>query len=47
MTSEHGKQTIAIHILPNILRSKGNHKVKSGKLNKRDIFLRKLYKNVV
>ena len=47
MTSEHGKQTIAIKILPNILRSKGNHKVKFGQLNKRNIILRKSYKNVL
>ena len=25
MTSQHGKQTTAIHILPNISRSKDNH----------------------
>ena len=25
MTSQHGEKIIAIHILPNILRSKGNH----------------------
>ena len=27
MTSQHGLQTIAIHILPNISLSKGNHEV--------------------
>ena len=30
MTSQLGKQTIAIHIWPNILRSKGNQTMKSG-----------------
>ena len=32
MTSQPGKQTIAIHILPNISRGKGNQKMKFGHL---------------
>ena len=32
MTSQPGKQTIAIHILPNISRSKGNETMKFGQL---------------
>ena len=32
MTSQTGKQIIAIHVLPNISRSKGNQKMKSGQL---------------
>ena len=32
MTSQPGKQTIAIHILPNISRSKDNQTMKSGQL---------------
>ena len=32
MTSKTGKQINAIHILPNILRSKGNQAVKFGQL---------------
>ena len=42
MTSQPGKQAIAIHILPNILRSKGNQAMKFGQLiehNIRNIFL--------
>ena len=45
MTSQPGLQTIAIHILPNISRSKGNQTMKLGQLleyNKRNIFLKKL-----
>ena len=41
-----GKQAIAIHILPNILRSKGNQVMKFGQLieyNIRNIFLKKSY----
>ena len=40
--SQTVKQTIAIHVLFNISRSKGNQKTKFGKLieyNKRNIFL--------
>ena len=32
MTSQHGKQTIAIHILPNSSRKKGNHTMKFSQL---------------
>ena len=42
MTSQPGLQTIAIHILTNISRSKVNQTVKLGQLieyNKRNIFL--------
>ena len=43
MTSPPGKWTIAIHILPNILRSKDNKTMKSGQLieyNMRNIFIK-------
>ena len=46
MTSQPGKQTIAIHILANISRSKGNQTMKFGQLierNMRLIFLQKSY----
>ena len=46
MASEPGKQTIAIHILPNISRSKGNQIMKFAKLIEyimRNIFLEKSY----
>ena len=46
MTSQPGKQTIAIHILPNISRSKGNQTNKFGQLIEhimRNIFLEKSY----
>ena len=46
MTSQPGKQTIAIHILPNILRSIGNKTMKFGQLiehNMRNIFREKSY----
>ena len=45
MASQPGEQTIAIHILPNILRSKGNQIMKLCQLieyNKRKIFLQTL-----
>ena len=45
MTSQHGLQTIAMHILPKSLQSKGNQTMKFGQLvdyNKRNIFLQKL-----
>ena len=32
MTSPPGKQTVALHVLPNILWSKGNHAMKFGHL---------------
>ena len=46
MTSETGKETIVMHILPNISRSKGNQTVKFGQLieyNKRNISLKKIF----
>ena len=46
MTSQNGKQTIAIHMLLNIARSKGNQSIKFGQLiqyNLRNIFHEKLY----
>ena len=45
MTSQPGLQTIAIHILPNISKSKGNQTMKFGQLieyNKGNNFLQKL-----
>ena len=45
MTSQPGQQVIAIHILPNVSRSKGNRTIKFGQLieyNKLKIFLQKL-----
>ena len=47
MTSQLGQQTIAIHILAIITRSKGNQAMKFGQLikyNKRNSFLKKSYK---
>ena len=44
MTSQPEKQTIAIHMLPNISRSKGNQTMKSGQFiecKMRNIFLEK------
>ena len=46
MTSQSGKQIIAVHILPNISRSKGNHTMKLGQLiecNMRKILFEKLF----
>ena len=46
MTSQPGKQTIAIYILPYISRNEGNQIVKFGKLikyNMRKILLEKSY----
>ena len=46
MTSQSGYQTIVIHILPNISRSKSNQTMKFGQLiecNMRNIFLEKSY----
>ena len=46
MASQPGYQTIVVHILPNISRSKDNQKVKVGQLmefNMRNIFLEKSY----
>ena len=44
MTTQPGKQTIAIHILTNISKSKGNQAMKFSQLvehNMRNIFLEK------
>ena len=44
MRSQPGKQTITRHILPNILRSKGNQTMKFGQIieyDMRNIFLEK------
>ena len=46
ITPQPGSQLIAIHILPNISRSKDNQTMKFGQLveyNMRNIFLQKLY----
>ena len=46
MTSQTSKQTITIHVLPDILRSKGNQTMKFCQLieyNKRNTFLEKSY----
>ena len=46
MTSQPGKQIIAIHILPNMSRSNGNQAMKFGQLieyNTRNIFIEKSY----
>ena len=46
MTSQPGNQTIAMHILPNISRIKGNETMKFGQLIKcsmKNIFLEKSY----
>ena len=46
MTSQADSQTIVIHILPNISRTKGNQTMKFGQLiecNMRNIFLEKSY----
>ena len=46
MTSQPGKQTVIIQILPNISRSKGNQTMKFGHIieyNTRNIFLQKPY----
>ena len=45
MTSKPGLQTIAIHILPNIWQSKGNHTMTFAQLieyTKINVFLQKL-----
>ena len=46
MTSQRDKQTIVIHVLPNILRNKDNQSMKFGHLreyNMKTIFLEKTY----
>ena len=50
MTSQPGKQTIVMQILPNITKSKGNLTMKFDQLiehNMRNIFLENYAKNVV
>ena len=50
MTSQPGQQTTTLHILSNILRSKGNQTVKFGQLieyNNKNIFLQMLCQNKV
>ena len=47
MTSQHGKQTIAIHILPNISRSKGNQTIKFRQLIEYNILLQNHAQNVL
>ena len=47
VSKHHNKQTIPIHILPNISKSKDNQKIKVGQLieyNMRNIFIEKSYK---
>ena len=46
MTSQHRKQTVAMHRLPNISRKKANQTMNFGQLieyNMRDIFLENSY----
>ena len=46
MTSQPGQETIVIHILPNISRSKSNQTMRFGQLieyNMRITFIKKLY----
>ena len=46
MTSQSGKQTIVVHVLPNILRYSDNQVMKFGQLkeyNMKNIFLGKPY----
>ena len=48
MTSQHGLQAIAIHVLSNISQSGGNKTVKVGQLieyNKRNIFFKNYVEN--
>ena len=50
MASQSSQQTIVIHVLPNISRSKGNQTMKFVQLieyNMRNIFLEKNLQNVV
>ena len=49
MTPQPGQQTITIHILPNISRSKSNPTMKFGNLieyNKRNVYVQKLCQNM-
>ena len=48
MTSQPGKQTIAVHALPSISRNKGNQTMKFGQLIEHKTFFSKHYtQNVV
>ena len=48
MTSQPGQQTVVIHILPNISRSKGNQTMKFGQLLEYNmIFLKNHAQNLV
>ena len=50
MTSQPGKQTVAIHVLPNVLKGKGNQTMKFGELieyKMRNILLVNHTQNVV
>ena len=47
MTSQPGKQTIAIRIMPNISRSKGNQAVKLGQLIEYNLRIISLLKSKV
>ena len=50
MTSQPGKQTIAINILPNISKSKGNQKMKFSHLierNMKTLFSKNHTQNIV
>ena len=42
MTSQSGQQTIVMHILPNISRSKGNQTIKFGQLIEYNIVVEKV-----
>ena len=49
ITSKSGLKIITIHVLTNILRSKGNQEMELGKLreyNSRNIFLKKSYTKI-
>ena len=43
ITSQPGKKTMTIHILPNIWNSEGNQTMKFGQYNMRNIFLENWY----
>ena len=50
MTPQPGKQTIAIHVLPNITKNKGNKAMKFSQLigyNMRNILLKNHIQNVL
>ena len=45
MTSYNGKQIIAIHMLPNVLRSKDNQLIEYTKYNMRNISIQRQAEN--